>query len=452
MKGMTLSLALLVVAVLCLPQLAVGDIGTGVGVDVTANAYWVNTFSWGVTKEVVDPASQTLSLDVGEQGSATYEVTVTKGASTGTAAGVDGYITVTNEGVVPTEGLTLTVDLIWNNTNPKVTVCSGLAVSVASHPTLAPGESWTYYYNAPISSTYVGAGRTYKVTANAGITNHSGSGGPLYWVTSPSATSTLGSGAVDETVTVVDDAVDSEYGDLGTIALGTVGATTTFADYTRDFTYWSEGTYTVTNTASAVGRGTDGAVGVLASDSKTVTINVSDGANEQGENSYITITQGGWGATPNGGNPGAVLAANFASVYPNGVTLGNAGGYTLEFTSASAIEAFLPQGGTAGVLDANGTDPTSSAAGVFAGQVLALQLNVDFSKANLLGNDLSNGILQEGPLAGSTVGDVLYLANQVLGCGTSYLPAGVSLNDLNAVVTNINESWENPADPTGYVE
>ena len=64
---------------------------------------------------------------------------------------------------------------------------------------------------------------------------------------------------------------------------------------------------------------------------------------------FTTYTQGGWGAPPNGNNPGALLKANFATVYPSGVTIG--GTKTLKFTSAAAIEA-LPagrrQGGGAG--------------------------------------------------------------------------------------------------------
>src|SRR5262249_24510525 len=65
---------------------------------------------------------------------------------------------------------------------------------------------------------------------------------------------------------------------------------------------------------------------------------------------FVTVTQGGWGAPPRGQNPGAILAANFSKVFgAAGVTIGcAAGGFHLTFTSASAIQAFLPQGGPPG--------------------------------------------------------------------------------------------------------
>jgi len=147
-----------------------------------------------------------------------------------------------------------------------------------------------------------------------------------------------------------------------------------------------------------------------------------------------TVTQGGWGAPPHGNNPGALLLANFSKVYPNGVRIGCQAGQSLLFTSAAQIQAFLPQGGTPGVL------PN---AGVFAGQVLALQLNVDFSKAGVLPSGLATDLITSGPLTGWTVQQVLNLANSVLG-GCTTLPAfGVtSISELNDIVTAINEKYD----------
>jgi hypothetical protein len=163
---------------------------------------------------------------------------------------------------------------------------------------------------------------------------------------------------------------------------------------------------------------------------------------------YTTVTQGGWGAPPNGNNPGAILKANFSKVYPAGyVRIG--GNYTLTFTSQAAIQAFLPQGGTPGVLTASATNPTTSAAGVFAGQVLTLQLNVDFSSAGIFRIGFGSLKLQSGPLAGWTVSQVLTAANIALGGGP--LPAGVtSIRQLNDIVTAINQSWDGSTS-TGFV-
>jgi hypothetical protein len=157
---------------------------------------------------------------------------------------------------------------------------------------------------------------------------------------------------------------------------------------------------------------------------------------------FVTVTQGGWGAPPHGNNPGAILAANFGTVFPSGVTIGCSGGFTLKFTSADAIQNFLPQGGKPGALTASDTNPTARTdAGVFAGQVLALELNVSFSGPVFPGG-LGNFHLTSGPLAGFTVNQVLTLANNVLGgcISESSLQStlGISISDLNGVVDGIN--------------
>ena len=160
-----------------------------------------------------------------------------------------------------------------------------------------------------------------------------------------------------------------------------------------------------------------------------------------------TYTQGGWGSEPHGGNPGALLAANFAKVYPNGVTIG--GGFTLTFTKASAVAAFLPQGGTPGALTKTAVDPTSSSANVFGGQVLALELSVDFSGKGITASGLGGLHLTSGPLAGQTVAQVLAEANQALGGGA--LPQGMTIANLNDVVDKINNAFDNGVS-NGYVK
>jgi hypothetical protein len=160
---------------------------------------------------------------------------------------------------------------------------------------------------------------------------------------------------------------------------------------------------------------------------------------------FTTYTQGGWGAPPHGGNPGALLKKYFSTVYPGGsVTIGgvSTGGYTLTFTGQPQIQTFLPQGGTPGVLTANATNPTSSSAGVFAGQVLALQLNIDFSAAGITAPGLGSLVVSGGPLNGYTYLQVLNLANAVLGGETSALPPGVTVSNLNDIVTLLNQSFD----------
>ncbi|HEV8416616.1 MAG TPA: hypothetical protein VGQ49_23680 [Bryobacteraceae bacterium] len=148
--------------------------------------------------------------------------------------------------------------------------------------------------------------------------------------------------------------------------------------------------------------------------------------------SGCTVTQGGWGAAPHGNNPGAFLAAHFPAA---GVTIGGSP-FFLHFSSAVSVQNFLPQGGIPGALTASATNPTSgTSAGVFAGQVLALQLNVQlegFGSLVLTGTGTS--------FDGKTVADVLAAANLALAGGA--LPSGFTYSSLNDLVDALNNSFD----------
>ena len=150
--------------------------------------------------------------------------------------------------------------------------------------------------------------------------------------------------------------------------------------------------------------------------------------------SGCTVTQGGWGAPAHGNNPGTFLNSKFSTVFPSGVTIG--GTFHLLFTSADAIRAFLPQGGPPAALTSSATNPTTrTSAGVFAGQVLALQLNVDlegFGSLVLTGTGTS--------LDGKTVAQILASANIALGGGA--LPAGFTFSSLNDLIDNLNSAFD----------
>lgn len=187
---------------------------------------------------------------------------------------------------------------------------------------------------------------------------------------------------------------------------------------------------------------------------------------------FTTFTQGGWGAKPNGNNPGQLLHVNFATVYPGGVEVGivGDGGSSMTFkdgtvttcktdpktktqtctqvtiTGDQAIEAYLPAGGTAGKLSADLINPTSTSAGVFGGQVLALRLNVDFSKAGITqgpGGPVGYLILHDTgtSLDGQAVAAILAAAETALGGGA--LPDGFTYATLNDLVTSLNEAFDN---------
>jgi hypothetical protein len=164
------------------------------------------------------------------------------------------------------------------------------------------------------------------------------------------------------------------------------------------------------------------------------------------DGTFYTYTQGGWGATPRGNNPASILAANFATVYPNGLVVGS--GFTLRFTSAAAVGAYLPAGGPPAALTASLVNPTSTAAGVFGGQVTALRINVDFSAAGVTvgpgGPVGAMRIVGTGtPLDNLTVAEALAIAEVVLGGGAP--PAGMTIPNLNDLVTDLNEAFDNGA-------
>lgn len=170
------------------------------------------------------------------------------------------------------------------------------------------------------------------------------------------------------------------------------------------------------------------------------TLTVTPSAPPCSTTGYLTYSQGGWGSSPSGNNPGAFLASKFSTVYPGGsVQIG--GTKKLTFTSAAAIAAFLPQGGSSNVLGWSATNPTSSSAGNFAAQLLALRLAVDFSAAGVTKTGMGALVMQSGPLAGMTVDAILAMSNTVIGGATSALPSGMSMSTLSGILKSLNMNF-----------
>jgi FlaG/FlaF family flagellin (archaellin) len=179
---------------------------------------------------------------------------------------------------------------------------------------------------------------------------------------------------------------------------------------------------------------------------------------------FCTYTQGGWGTDcPESQvydmystQPGCILLHYFDQVFPEGVTIGDeVGGYTAHWSSAAAVQAFLPAGSTPGVLTGDLSDPTSTPAGVLAGQLLALKLNVGFTCEGiqvLLGLLDAEGCYADypipdscgGPFAGLTVAEFVELADVVVGGDLSALdPYSASVSDVNFTATCLNEAFDN---------
>lgn len=159
---------------------------------------------------------------------------------------------------------------------------------------------------------------------------------------------------------------------------------------------------------------------------------------------FRTQTQGGWGAGCQGENPGCYRDDNFAACFSTGgLVVGDTSGFTATFTSSGAVEGFLPQGGPAASLIQSHVDPTSTEAGVLAGQLVALTLSVNFdlcdpdfgaspiSLRNLVVCDATSACNER------TVTNLLAEANAVL----SGLPSVFTASEISECLARVNENF-----------
>ncbi|MGE0078675.1 MAG: T9SS type A sorting domain-containing protein [Bacteroidales bacterium] len=167
--------------------------------------------------------------------------------------------------------------------------------------------------------------------------------------------------------------------------------------------------------------------------------------------SYVTVTQGGWGAKCNGNNWGCVLDSKFSTAFPTGIVVGSNGRY-LKLTSANAVHNLLPTGGTPGILPVGTlTNPTSkSLKNTLVGQVVALTITIgidnaypDFAQAEQL---LQNMIVTKGQFMGWTVAQLLEEGNKALGGISEYSAA-----DLTNAIDAINKNFDNGTVDLGFL-
>ena len=168
---------------------------------------------------------------------------------------------------------------------------------------------------------------------------------------------------------------------------------------------------------------------------------------------FRTQTQGGWGTACNRDNPGCYLDANFEAAFPSGLTIGCETGNTAHFAGAASIREFLPEGGTPSPFLSDHEDPLWTEAGVLAGQVTALALNVgldsydpDFGVSELLLGDLVVAD-PDSPFLGWMVSEVLAEANVLLG-GCSDL---FTFAETNECVSRINQNLTDGESDNGFL-
>jgi hypothetical protein len=188
---------------------------------------------------------------------------------------------------------------------------------------------------------------------------------------------------------------------------------------------------------------------ILISFILTVMLGITSAYSQGCSGQYTTYTIGGWGTNCNGNNPGCYRDANFASAFPNGLTIG-CGSNTLKFTSSAAIASYLPAGGGSALLSGNVVDPVGSR-GVLSSQLIALTLSVGFDAAdpNFSPSSTSLGSLtiHSGTFAGMSISNFLQVANSIIGgCTSEY-----SLSALNEAATALNENFDNGNTDNNYV-
>ena len=104
---------------------------------------------------------------------------------------------------------------------------------------------------------------------------------------------------------------------------------------------------------------------------------------------FFAYSQDSWGANPSPVNAAGLLIPDYYNVYASTsgvVEVGIHGptGFSLLFTNPIDINAYLPALGSLGPLTSDYINPSTTTAGAFGGQLVALQLNIDFSDAGVM--------------------------------------------------------------------
>jgi len=171
----------------------------------------------------------------------------------------------------------------------------------------------------------------------------------------------------------------------------------------------------------------------------------------------LTYTQVSW---VDNATAAALLTDHYSNVYLSTSDVFEVGipgpsGFSLSFGDASHVVAFLPQAGIAGPLTESQTNPGSSESGLFAGDVIALKLDVDYSDAGLLlgssgipfgdlvlsnfSKDFDGYTIAAVNLNGLSVSEFLGDVNIALGGGGSNI---ASISALDDILENVDIAFD----------
>jgi len=168
----------------------------------------------------------------------------------------------------------------------------------------------------------------------------------------------------------------------------------------------------------------------------------------------VTLTQQGWRAHARDlVYPGFRFAFARFSFYgklsKNHLVVGrrNIVVFDANTASLSRLCLFLPQTGPSGSLSRSYVSPWSATeAGALAGEVVALTMNVAYNDERLMprqpGYDLELFVVAQGPFRRRTVGQVLDIANRILGGDSPRLHGLPNHEAMTAVLRAINSNYE----------
>ena len=174
---------------------------------------------------------------------------------------------------------------------------------------------------------------------------------------------------------------------------------------------------------------------------------------------FTTYDQAEWG------NPtiaaGILLKVEYGAVYASTGDLFVIGttspGFFAEFTSGLDLGDFLPASGTVGSLNTNLSNPTTTSAGIFAGEVAGLKLNIDFSAAGFLpgtsglhfGDLVLTGMTgADSELNGLTVSQFLSLDDMALGGAAT----GFTITDLDIELAGLNNAFDDGTQASSFAQ
>ena len=161
-----------------------------------------------------------------------------------------------------------------------------------------------------------------------------------------------------------------------------------------------------------------------------------------------TYAQSSWGGDPSFDAGAALLVASYDTVYAGTfglVSVGSTSRFTMSFTDAASVLKYLPAIGAFAPLNGSVLNPISTASGGFGGEVLGLQLNVDFSDAGFLpgasgirfGDLILENFSAHPAFNGLTVRQFRGDVNALLGGGSTIF----SIADLGSTVADVNASF-----------